>query len=68
MDIQKSIFGYPLIDFRISINVFLDIIKCIFGYPKIMLNFGYPLFDYYWISLNRFMDILKSALFKDILR
>ena len=54
-------YGYPKIDFWISINAVLDILKSIFGYPKNMLNFGYPLFDLR-ISLNRLMDIQKSAL------
>ena len=39
--------------FKISINRLMDILKHISGYPKIMLNFGYPEFDF-WISIIHF--------------
>ena len=61
MDIQNSIFGYPKIDFRISINRaeyrisiirFSNILKSIYGYPKIQTDFR--------ISIILFLDILKS--------
>ena len=44
MDIQK----YP--------KLFLDIQKCILGYPSI--DFWISII-HFWISKNRFMDILK---------
>ena len=61
-------YGYPKIDFIISLNTCLDILKSIFGYPKIMLNFGYPFFDFR-ISNNPFLDIqysLDLRIFYDI--
>ena len=54
MDILKYIFGCS------KISWLLDIHNSIFGYPK--MNYGYPkIYPDFWISINQFLDIQKSA-------
>ena len=56
LDIQNSIFGYPKIDLRISINRaeyrisiirFLDILKSIYGYPKTQTDFRISIIPFF---------------------
>ena len=42
----KNEFRLSINELRLSINIFNDIMKYIFGYQKILLNEGYPKFDF----------------------
>ena len=74
LDIHNSIFGYPKIDFRISIIRFMDIQKSALFKDILKSNYGYPKIEL-WISKNQqylrislitLLDIQKSCLILDI--